>query len=30
MFVGMARRGRSGTMIQIKMGARRPPKEFTQ
>ena len=30
MFVRMARRGRSGTMIQIKMGARRLPKEFAQ
>jgi hypothetical protein len=27
---GLPSRSRSGTMIQIKMGARQPPKEFAQ
>jgi hypothetical protein len=27
---GLPFRSRSGTMIQIKMGARQPPKEFAQ
>ena len=27
---GLLSRSRSGTMIQIKMGARQPPKEFAQ